>query len=144
MRVIGRRALVRIPEFGIKQIVAKVDTGAYSSSLHVENMKVAKDQLTFDVLPSEKLKTVDDQVQHITTKDFFLKNNPITSSSGHTEYRYGVRTWIVLGGRRFKGVITLTNRANMTTPLLLGRRLLRSRFLVNVELNESGRTEWKF
>ncbi len=39
LTIIGRRTIVNLPEFGLKQVLAKVDTGAYVSAIHATNIK---------------------------------------------------------------------------------------------------------
>ena len=48
---IGWNEFVDIPEWGIKGLRAKVDTGARSSALHVENIeRLSRDRVRFDVV----------------------------------------------------------------------------------------------
>ena len=49
---IGRRDKIDLPDFGITDISAKVDTGAYTSSIHAANQKITgnkKKILTFSI-----------------------------------------------------------------------------------------------
>ena len=138
-RTIGRRASVMFKTLGIEKVTAKVDTGAYSSTLHADNIHISHNdkgvrELVFDISPSERLVTIDGKVQTIKTTDFF--DQKVRSSNGQVQYRYSIRTRISVEGRIFPVVLTLSNRSEMGYPLLIGRRVLRSRFLVNVELNE--------
>jgi hypothetical protein len=54
------------------------------------------------------------------------------------------KTKITVNRRVFLGTFTLTDRSVMGYPLLIGRRIIRSRFLVNVELDENGRRKWRY
>lgn len=146
-RVIGRRAIAKMPELSIKKIVAKIDTGAYSSTLHAENIRVEKaadgeDELVFDVQKSEFLEMTEGHSKTVRIKDFFVQK--VRSSNGHLQERYSFRTRMVLEKRIFSAVITLSDRSEMGYPLLIGRRMLRSRFIVNVELNEENFPEWSY
>jgi len=144
--VIGRRANAKIKGLGIKKITAKIDTGAYSSTLHAENIHIEVgsngEELVFDIMPNAFLQTVDNNIQTIRTTDFFVQR--VRSSNGQVQHRYSIRTRISLEGRVFPVVLTLSDRSEMGFPLLIGRRVLRSRFLVNVELNEHNEAEWSY
>lgn len=136
LRLIGRRTFVQFPEFGLDKVVAKIDTGAYSSSLHAVNTKVENDLLHFDLVKS------DNSLVHCTAHEY--KQVTIRSSSGHTQTRYLITTPIVVRGKRMHITITLADRSEMHHPVLLGRKVIRSKFLVNVELNEHNLPEWKY
>jgi len=128
LRLIGRRTFVQFPEFGLQKIVAKIDTGAYSSSLHAINMRVENDVLYFDLVKE------DGSLESCTAHEFEQKI--IRSSSGHQQTRYLITTPIIVGGKRIRTTIGLADRSGMNYPVLLGRKVIRSKFLVNVELNE--------
>lgn len=128
LRLIGRRTFVQFPEFGLDKVVAKVDTGAYSSSLHAVNTKVEDNLLHFDLVKSDK------SLVHCTAHEFTQKL--VRSSSGHQQIRYLITTPLIVGGKRMRTTIGLTDRSGMKYPVLLGRKVTRSKFLVNVELNE--------
>ena len=139
MNIIGRRTFASLPDLGVQRIVAKIDTGAYTSSIHAENIQVSQnakgeETLSFDIFPGDKVKMFNGRQQRVTTNDFFTKL--VTSSSGHATRRYAIRTTLTIEGRTFRTALTLTDRSVMGHPLLIGRVTLRSRFLVNVELSE--------
>ncbi|MCL2038195.1 RimK/LysX family protein [Candidatus Saccharibacteria bacterium] len=142
MKIIGRRTTARLRDLGIKSIVSKVDTGAFSSSLHAENIHIKGDTLHFDIMPSTNVITKSGATEHCAVKDFFTQN--VRSSNGHEQARYSIRTRVSIDGRAFQGIITLSDRSEMGYPFLIGRRLIRSRFLVNVELNEAGEQKWNY
>lgn len=142
LKMIGRRALIKLPDLGVSQAVAKIDTGAYSSTLHAENMRLDGEELVFDINPAAGFVTSDNQTQTIRTKDFFTQK--VRSSNGQVEQRYSIRTTLVIEGKVIKTVLTLSDRTNMGYPLLVGRRVIRSRFLINVELSERAKKEWKY
>ena len=49
----------------------------------------------------------------------------VTSSNGHSEWRYVIRTPMQLGELNFPVELTLTDRSNMRHAMLLGRRAMR-------------------
>lgn len=139
LRLIGRRTYVDFPEFGLKNIVAKIDTGAYSSALNAANIRVeredGKEVLRFD-LPTDS--------GTIPCLAHEFKETSIRNSSGHRQHRYLITTTLVAGGKRMQIRITLADRRDLNFPVLLGRRVIRSKFLVNVELSERNLSEWKY
>lgn len=146
-RVIGRRTSAKLKPLGISRVVAKVDTGAYSSTLHANNIRIEKnidgvDELVFDISPNECLTMIEAAPLTIRTTDYF--DQKVRSSNGHLEHRYSIKTRITIEDRTFPIVLTLSNRSEMGFPLLIGRRVIRSRFIVNVELNENNQAEWKY
>ncbi len=146
-RMIGRRATAKLSLLGVSRIVAKIDTGAYSSTLHAENIHIRENEdgtkeLVFNVVPGEHLSTKDGEVRTVTTTDFF--DQKVRSSNGQIQHRYSIKTRISIEGRVFPVVLTLSDRSEMGYPLLIGRRVLRSRFIVNVELNEDNDVEWSY
>lgn len=146
IELIGRRAKVKLPELGVELAIAKLDTGAYTSSLHVENIQVkktnGKNVLHFDMAPTPKLNTADGKTHHIATTDYFIQ--AVRSSTGHTENRFSIQTPMIIANKRVKVTLTLTKRDMMGYPILVGRRIIRSRFLVNVELNEDNDARWTY
>lgn len=145
-QVIGRRTRVRLPELGVVEAVAKVDTGAYSSALHADNIREEEHdgvkELVFDVRPHPRLATRDGKVQTVRTRDYFIQQ--VRSSNGVIADRYTIRTPLVIGGMRIRIAITLSDRSLMGNPILLGRKVIRSRFLINVELDEENKPSRDF
>jgi len=144
--LVGRRTIAALPELGIDRIVAKVDSGAFSSTLHAENVHVelpdGEEELVFDVTPDAKVSTADNQIQTIRTRDF--TKQLVRSSNGHSEVRFNIRRKVTVKGKTFVTAFTLSDRSQMGYPMLLGRRALRSRFLVNVELDENNERKWDY
>lgn len=137
-QVIGRRAVAALPDLGIDQAVAKIDTGAYTSSLHATNIRVETGQdgtpeLVFDIALADRLRVAAGKQTH-RTKDFSVRQ--VRSSNGQVEDRYSFVSRLTLEGQTFRTALTLSDRSQMGYPLLVGRRALRSRFIVNVELTE--------
>jgi hypothetical protein len=135
--VVGRREFVDFPELGMKNIEAKVDTGAYTCAMHchdiTERLVDGKMALCFYLLdPSHEEYN---QTEHCFF-DYFRKK--IKSSSGEMEERFIIKTVIKLGRRKIKTTISLTDRGNMRYPMLLGRRMLKSKFVVDVARIHTG------
>jgi hypothetical protein len=54
------------------------------------------------------------------------------NSSGKEERRYVIKTSIRLFGKKIRTEFSLANRRKMRYPLLLGRKLLKNRFIIDV------------
>jgi hypothetical protein len=61
-----------------------------------------------------------------------VKEIKVKSSNGISESRPMIKTTIQLFGEHHEILLTLTNRGDMSHPVLLGRRFLRNKFLVDV------------
>lgn len=126
---IGRREIIDFPELGLNGITAKIDTGAYTTALHCHDIREEKGVLRFKLLdpthPEYKAK------DHQCT-DYFQKE--IKNSFGEVEKRYMIKTVVRIGRKRIKSVISLTDRGTMRYPVLIGRKLLKNRFIVDVSL----------
>lgn len=126
--VIGRFELIDIVG-KLEDIPTKIDTGAYRSSIHVSGTKLIKkngvEYLHFTVLghPSYKRKRT------LQTRAF--REIEVTSSSGHKTIRYEVNLKIRLGYKVFLTSFTLADRTHTTFPILIGRKAIRNRFLVD-------------
>jgi hypothetical protein len=130
-QLIGRKEIVDFPELGIFGIAAKIDTGAYTSTLHCRDIKVKENEkgLCFKVLdPSHPIYSEKEQC----VKGFSRKK--IRNSFGEEEERYIIVTKIKIAGRVIKSIISLTDRGKMKYPVLIGRRILKNKFIVDVSL----------
>lgn len=130
LRTIGWREWVSLPDLGIKEIKAKIDTGARSSSLHAFNIQFyqtnGKDFVRFMVHPEQRTSR-DGIVCHAEVIEF----KKIRSSNGQVELRPVIDTTIELMGSSWIIEITLTNRDEMGFRMLLGRSGFRNKFLVD-------------
>jgi len=130
-KIIGRKEKISIPEFDLKLVWAKVDTGAYTSSIHAENIQVVekdgKKILSFQVLmPGHKSYT-----GKILTFEKFREKR-VKNSFGDTESRYLIEVIFKLAGEEYLAEFTLSDRSSMRNSVLLGRKILKNRFLVDV------------
>ncbi len=119
IRLIGRREYVDFPELKLFSVEAKIDTGAYTSSLHCKNIRLENKSLVFET----------DAGKH-EFSDFFRKK--IKNSFGEMEERYIIKTSVKLGKKTIRTTISLSDRENMRYPVLIGRRMLKGKFLIDV------------
>jgi hypothetical protein len=129
VQIIGRREIVDFPDLGLYGLVAKIDTGANTSALHCHDVRVENGVLFFKLL-DESHPEYDDREHRFEQ----FEEKLIRNSFGQSELRYVVRTTIVLGNRKIRSIISLSDRAQMRYPVLIGRRLLKGRFNVDVSL----------
>lgn|GEM_PF-343598 len=133
--IIGRFDKIDLPDFGAFNIAAKVDTGAYSSAIHCSRIKVGrkngKRQISFRILDSH-IPAVEHR-RYVTSR---FRKKSVRSSSGHVEKRYFIETHIILFGQKLVAEFSLSDREGMRFPVLLGRKLLKHRFLVDVALTD--------
>jgi hypothetical protein len=129
--VIGRKDLVDLPGLQLEEIDAKIDTGAYTSSLHVKKIKA----MEREGKPWVRFKLDHPHHPAFNNKEFILPvfaHKNIKNSFGQTELRYIIRTQILLFGKKYYTEFSLTDRSKMECPVLLGRKLLYRKFLVDV------------
>ncbi len=128
-KVVGRREIIDFPDLGLFGIEAKIDTGAYTTALHCHDIKEENGVLHFKLLdPSHP--EYNEQNQKFT--NYSMKE--IKNSFGEVEMRYIIKTIVKIGRTKIKAVISLTDRGNMRYPVLIGRKLLKNRFVVDVSL----------
>lgn len=124
-----------LPSLGLFDLECKIDTGAYTSTIHCSKVSVViengKEQLNFCVL--DRLHPQFNDVVH-TADEFSVKR--VRSSNGILEERYAVKTKAVLFGRSFPITFTLSNRKKMRFPVLLGRKFINRKFLVDVSQHD--------
>lgn len=124
------------------RIKVKVDTGARSSSLHAFNVEVCqvdgRSHVRFEIHPLQNTTQ-----PSIAAMAELVEYRRVRSSSGHEELRPVIRTLARLGTLTWPIEITLTNRDEMGFRMLLGRRSITNRFLVDparsyLQSNRSG------
>jgi hypothetical protein len=126
--IIGWSEYVGFPQWGIDRLPAKVDTGALTSSLHVDDLEVLDDhRVRFKVVLSRKHRHKRVQV---TAK--VLKWGRVRSSTGHYHTRCFVKTRIRIGPVEKEIELSLASREQMLYRMLLGRKALDKDFLVDV------------
>lgn len=132
LRTIGWREWLALPDMGIPEVKAKVDTGARSSSLHAFNMEFFKrrrvEYVSFNIHPKQRDSKL---TRHVEVP--VLEHRHVRSSSGHSASRPVVRTRVELFEESWEIDLTLASRDEMGFRMLLGREAIRGRFLVDAE-----------
>jgi hypothetical protein len=130
---LGWRERLALPTLGIGQLKVKLDTGARSSSLHVDALESfergGETWLRFAVNVGGRHRVA------IACESPALDRRAVTDTGGRRTLRWFIRTDVWLAGRRFAVDINLTDRRHMLFPMLLGRTALDGRFAVDPSLS---------
>ena len=139
--VIGRSEILSFVDFDIFDVPAKTDTGAYRSAVHASNIEVDEvtGTLSFDLLGGHPV--CGPMGHRVQTKEYAIVT--IENSFGHTEQRYEVKLKVKLGPKVFTARFTLADRSKKIYPILIGRKLLNYRFLVDSAESSLNRVELK-
>ncbi len=127
--VIGRVELIDILTLNTEGVHAKVDTGADLCSIWTSHAKETEQGLECIFFGPESPYYTGEKVI-IPHGKFTLTR--VSSSFGNQQYRYKTKLKIRLANRVINATFTLADRGNKLYPALLGRRLLHSKFLVDV------------
>lgn len=128
--LIGRKDKADFPEFPLNDIDCKIDTGAYTSSIHCHQIKefILNEEkfIEFYLLdPSHP----DYTQEKLKTKRY--KKKRVKNSFGKSEQRFVIETIITLFGEDYPIELSLSERSEMKYPILIGRKLLKGRFIVD-------------
>lgn len=128
-QIIGRAEMIQFVSLGINDVPAKIDSGAYRSAVHATNISLSKDKktLSFTLLGNHPI--VGSVSKRLSTDVFSTVD--IENSFGHREKRYEVKLKVKLDGKTFTSSFTLANRGKKVFPVLIGRKLLNRRFMVD-------------
>lgn len=128
--IIGRLELCDLPELGLTNLPIKVDTGAKTSSIHVDNIKEFDNNgvpfIGFDIHPD--IHNVD-TIVHCQSK--VHDHRQIKSSNGSIEERYVIQTQMRFANEIWDIEVTLTDRSSMSYLMLLGRQGMPKGMLVD-------------
>lgn len=126
---LGQTAEIILPEISHAPLVARVDTGAKTSSIWVSRVTEVKDGL--------EVVFFGEGVPHYNQKTVVFKaygDTVVMSSNGNSEARFKVKLSCKIAGRVVRAWFTLADRSALTYPVLLGRNILRGKFIVDVSV----------
>ena len=127
--IVGSTELIEVA--GIKNIPAKIDTGADTSAIWASDIKMGKDgELSFVLFDKDSPLYTGEQLR---STDY--KAKIVRSSHGDEQIRYRVTLPITICNKSFTTSFTLANRSRNIFPVLIGRHTLEGNFLVNVSKN---------
>lgn len=139
LKTIGRVEPISILCLELFDLDAKIDTGAYSNSIHCDDIKILDDGFV-------SFKLLDKIHPSYHNKKFILpiyKFKSVKSSNGESEIRASVKVEVEFAGKTYKTIVSLTSRENMRYPMLIGRKFIQDRFLVDVSKKNITKQGWK-
>ena len=125
--IIGRIEPISILDLELYELDAKIDTGAYSNSLHCDDIIIENGFVSFRLLDK-----VHPSYHNKKIKMPLYKEKKVKSSNGITQNRAFIQVKVKFANKTYKTIISLTSRADMKYPMLIGRKFLANRFLVDV------------
>ena len=131
LSIIGSTEYVDIAK--IKHVPAKIDTGADSSSIWASHIRVTKDGVL-------RFRLFGEGSPFYTGKAFKRTDYQVAvvrNASGYEQIRYRTHLGITIKGHRIKALFYLADRSNNNFPVLIGRRTISGKFLVDVSKNHT-------
>lgn len=133
MKIIGRIDKADFPELNLRNINIKVDTGAFTSSIHTHDVKEielnGEKHIEFKLLDPSHPK-----YENIIFKVKSYEVKTLKSSFGNSEQRFIIKTNILIFDQEYPIEMSLSDRSDMKFPVLLGRKFLNKRFIVDTSL----------
>jgi len=131
--LVGSLETCDLPKLGINDLHMRVDTGAKTSSLHVDNIEEferdGKRWIRFDIHPDIY------HVDEVVRREARIKSRRrIKSSNATKQRRFVVETTLSMGGYSWPIELTLTDRSEMSYLMLLGRQGMKGKLIVDPEL----------
>jgi len=128
-KIIGKVDKVDFPLLNLYNVDVKIDTGAYTSSIHCAEIIEANNKLrcSFDSMGHANFKSKDSIFDNYS-------RTSVKSSNGIKENRFKIKSEVQFFGKIYKIKLTLSTRDDMKFPVLIGRQFLNKKFLVDVDL----------
>jgi len=125
--LIGVAERIELPDWGVEQLRVKIDTGARTSALHVDDVeRLPGNRVRFTVVLDRKRAH-----RRVPVEAKIARIARVRSSSGRAQERIFVATTMKLGGVEKEIEISLASREPMIFRMLLGRSALHHDFLVD-------------
>jgi hypothetical protein len=126
-RVVGWKEHAALPDLKIKDVIAKMDTGANLASIDASEIKYSTKSGVKHV--NFKVMKRNNTVRKTSAPLAGFKR--IKSSNGDVERRPYIKTTLLVDGISKKIELTLTDRGPMDYTMLIGRKALGRRWVVN-------------
>jgi hypothetical protein len=139
-KIVGRKETISILDLELFDLDAKVDTGADSNALHCDDIKIDEQGFVQFVLLDE----IHPAYHGKQIKMPLYKVKRVKSSNGQVQERPSIKVTVDFFGKKYKTIVSLTNRSDMKFPMLIGRKFLSGKFLVDVsqkDLNKQNNLE---
>jgi hypothetical protein len=130
---IGRTDKADFPELSLSEIDLKIDSGAYTSSIHCSNIN----NIIVNGASLIQFTLLDPKHPLYNDKEFTFKNYAskiVKSSNGVSEMRFMILTEIFIFNKTFPIYLTLSERKDMKFPILLGRKFLNKKFVIDTTM----------
>lgn len=132
--VIGWREWASFPELNIPAIKFKTDTGAKTSCLHSFQQEIyekeGREWIRFGIHPVQKRTDVE-----VFCDAPIVDYRMVTNSGGQAEERPVIESVLSLGNMSWRIELTLTNRDSMKFRMLLGRKAMEDRLIIDPALS---------
>ena len=130
LKIVGSEEWCVFDDLGIPAIKARTDSGAKTSSIQANNIKLihrgTEEWVRFEVNPIQENKSI-----VVVCQSKVHDKRVVKSSSGISEQRYVIKTSVAIGNETFEIELTLANRDAMEFRMLLGREALMNRYVIN-------------
>jgi len=133
--LIGRTDVAEFPDLKIDEINVKIDTGAYTSAIHASEIM----ERTIDNETVVQFKILDKSHPKHDGRVYQYRNysrKKVTNSFGQSEERFVIETSIILFGITYPISLSLSERTDLKYPVLLGRKFLNNRFIIDTALKD--------
>ena len=130
-RVVGWKENAALPDLNVKNVIAKIDTGANLASIDAADIKI----VTRDEVKFVKFKVMKRNNTVRKTSAPLEGYKRIKSSNGDVEKRPYIKTTLLIDGIIKKIELTLTDRGPMDYTMLIGRKALGKRWDVNPSIS---------
>lgn len=122
--LIGSAEKIHFPELDEVTVHARIDSGARTSAIWGD-AKVNTDG-------NLEVSFFGDIAKTYTFSEY--GRLAVATSTGHIDKRFTVRLLVVMKGKRIRATFTIANRASQVYPVLIGRNVLRGKFIVDVKM----------
>lgn len=136
--LVGQVEQVRLPGLGVAGVHARIDTGARTSAIWASQIVDEGERLSV-VFFGEGSPFYTGKMHYF--EDF--ERVMVASSNGQAEERYKIKLPVMLAGRKIRARFTLADRSTQVYPVLIGRNVLRGKFIVDVKQGTPLRSEEK-
>jgi glutathione synthase/RimK-type ligase-like ATP-grasp enzyme len=125
--LIGTTEYIFLPEVTDDPLPAKIDTGADGSAIWASEIEEKDGKLSYVFFaPQSAFYTG----EVFTTDQYHVVS--VKNSFGEKEYRYRVKLQMKIANKMYRSSFTLADRSRSRFPILLGKRFLKDRYLVDV------------
>jgi hypothetical protein len=126
--IIGRAEIIDLPEQAVTGVAARVDTGAKTSAIWASDIHEEQGVLQFVLFNQTSA-----HHNGVIVKTSAFETRIVATSTGVAQERYAVKLLIKLRDKRIRATFTLADRSTQAYPMLIGRNVLRGKFVVDVK-----------